>query len=39
MIIDENDHLLINEQSGKTVKDFRKISSKYWNVKERITYI
>jgi hypothetical protein len=37
LIIDENDHLLLNEYDRK--KDFRQISSKFWNLKERITFI
>jgi hypothetical protein len=36
MIIEENDHLLINSKENR---DFKKLSSKFWNVKERITFI
>jgi hypothetical protein len=40
MIIDENDHLLLNSYaSNELPRDYKKISSKYWNAKERITNI
>jgi len=40
MIIDENDHLLLNDYNSKELpRDYRKISSKFWNVKERIMNI
>jgi hypothetical protein len=37
LIIDENDHMLLNEYDRK--RDFRQISSKFWNLKERIIFI
>lgn len=37
MIINEEDHLLLNEFDRS--KDFKQISSKFWNLKERISYI
>jgi hypothetical protein len=40
MIIDENDHLLLNSYGPRELpRDFKKISSKYWNAKERIINI
>jgi len=40
MIIDENDHLLLNSYaSNELPRDYKKISSKYWNAKERIKNI
>ncbi len=40
MIIDENDHLLLNQYESKELpRDYRKISSKFWNLKERIMNI
>ena len=40
MIIDENDHLLLNSYGANQLpRDFKKISSKYWNAKERIKKI
>jgi hypothetical protein len=40
MIIDENDHLLLNSYaSNELPRDYKKISSKYWNAKERIRNI
>lgn len=37
LIIDDNDHMLLNEYDRK--KDFRQVSSKFWNLKERIIFI
>ena len=40
MIIDENDHLLLNSYAANELpRDYKKVSSKYWNAKERIKNI
>ena len=40
MIIDENDHLLLNSYAANELpRDYKQVSSKYWNAKERIKNI
>ena len=40
MIIDENDHILLNSYAANELpRDYKKVSSKYWNAKERIKNI